>query len=67
METQLMDMKKEYKPGQLIFVSVGGRYVPAEYIQRRGLNHEVLVSPKYLYLVENAPDAPEDEPNPDEE
>jgi len=43
-----IDMKKDYVRGELVFVIVDGRRVPAEYIQRRGENHEVLVSPRHL-------------------
>jgi hypothetical protein len=46
METIKMD--KEYKRGDLVLIVFDGRTIPAEYVQRRGKNHEVLVSPRHI-------------------
>jgi len=41
-------MKKDYVRGEIVLVSVDGRLIPAEYIQKRGENHEVLISPRHI-------------------
>ena len=43
-----IDMKKDYVRGEIVLVSVDGRLIPAEYIQKRGENHEVLISPRHI-------------------
>ena len=43
-----INMDNEYNRGDLVLIVFEGRTIPAEYVQRRGNNHEVIVSPRHL-------------------